>query len=188
MNVNAKILLTTSRNPTPKIRSFCNDIARVVPNIALVNRGKMSMNDLAEKALETNADRAVIIDRWERGIGRIEFFQVSSGHLTSVPPILFIADVKLQREIAQTRLKPIHSLVMTQPTSTSNSVQLADALTKFFSVPTLSEKKAASNYQAAIRISRNAKERVQVTFTQLPNMVEVGPRMTLGRVEWERAK
>jgi transketolase N-terminal domain/subunit len=77
---------------------------------------------------------------------------------------------------------------MIQPTPTSNSVQLADALAEFFNVPTLSEKEAAFNYQAAIRISGNAKERVQVTFTQLPNMVEVGPRMTLGRVEWEKAK
>ena len=188
MNANAKILLTTSRNPTPKIRTFCNDIARVIPNIVRVNRGKMSTNDLAEKALETNADRAVIVDRWERGIGKIEFFQLSSEGLASVPPILFIVDVRLQREIAQTRLKPIHSLAMIQPTPTSNSVQLADALAEFFNVPTLSEKEATSNHQAAIHISRNAKERVQVTFTQLPNMVEVGPRMTLGRVEWEKAK
>lgn len=186
MNANAKILLTTSRNPTPKIRTFCNDIARVVPNTVRVNRGKMSKNDLAEKALETNADRAVVVDRWERGIGKIEFFQVSSEGLTSVPPVLFIADVRLQREIAQTRLKPINSLAMIQPTS--NSAQLADALAEFFNVPTLPEKKATSNHQAAIHISRNAKERVQVTFTQLPNMVEVGPRMTLGRLEWEKTK
>jgi len=67
MHAPNKILLTTSRNPTPKIRTFCNDITRVIPSIVRVNRGKMSMDEVAEKALEYGADQFVVVDRWQGG-------------------------------------------------------------------------------------------------------------------------
>lgn len=186
MNANAKILLTTSRNPTPKIRSFCNDIARVIPNIVRVNRGKMSTNDLAEKALEINADRAVVVDRWERGLCKIEFFKVSSEGLSSVPPTLFVADVRLQRELEPSRPKLVRSSTVAH--TTSNAVQLTDSLAEFFNISKTLEKEDRSVSQVAMRVSQNTNGNVQITFVQLLQHVEIGPRIVLGRIEWERTK
>jgi len=186
MDATKKILLTTSRSPTPKIRTFCNDLTRVIPSIARVNRGKMSMNEVAEKALEYGADRVIIVDRWQGGPGKIEFFHIGTVGLVSFPPILYVAGIRLQREFAPTRLKPVHSLVITQ--SVDNSIEIVDSLSKFFNAPVLLEKEELSKNQVAMHISHDATRRVQITFMLLPQKVEIGPRITLGRVEWEQTK
>jgi len=181
-----KILLTTSRNPTSNIRTFCNDLTRVIPSIVRVNRGKMSMDEVAEKALEYNADRAFIVDRWQGGPGKIEFFHVGVEGLVPVPPILYIAGICLQREFAPAKLKPVHSLAITH--STLNFMEIVDALSKFFNLPVLLEKEALSDYQVAMHISHDATRRVQITFMLLPQNVEIGPRITIRQMEWEPPK
>jgi len=179
MGATKKILLTTSRNPTPRIRTFCNDLTRVIPSIVRVNRGKMSMDEVAEKAFEQSADRVIIVDRWQGGPGKIEFFHIGSRGLVPAPPSLYVVGIKLQREFAPLRLKPVHSLVITH--SSENSMEIADSLSKFFNLPVLTEKETLSKYQIAMRISRDASGRVQITFMQLPQNVEIGPRITLRR-------
>lgn len=186
MVVPRKILLTTSRSPTPKIRTFCNDLTRVIPSVVRVNRGKMSMGEVAEKALEYGADRVVIVDRWQGGPGKIEFFHIGTEGLVPASPVLHVAGIRLQREFAPVRLKPVHSLVIIQ--SADNSMEIANSLSKFFNVPVLFEKEELSKYQVAMRILHDATRRVQITFMLLPQKVEVGPRITLGRVVWEPTK
>lgn len=181
-----KILLTTSRNPTSRIRTFCNDLTRVIPNIVRLNRGKMNIGEVAEKALEYGADRVFIVDRWQGGPGKIEFFHVGTWGLVPVPPILYVAGIRLQREFAPVKLKPAHSLAITQ--SVKNSKEIADSLSEFFSVPVLLEKEALPQYQVAMYISHDATKRVQITFMLLPRKVEIGPRITMRRVEWKPTK
>jgi len=183
MDAPSKILLTTSRSPTPRIRTFCNDLTRVMPNMVRVNRGKMSMDEVAEKALEHGADRVVVVDRWQGEPSKIEFFHIGASGLVHVPPSLYIAGIRLQREFAPTRLKRFHSLVITQ--SLGNSLEIVDSLSKFFNLPVLPEKEASSQYPVAMRVSKDAAERVQITFILLPQNVEIGPRITMRRVEWK---
>jgi len=183
MDAPSKILLTTSRSPTPRIRTFCNDLTRVIPNIVRVNRGKMSIDEVAEKALEHGADRVVVVDRWQGEPSKIEFFHVGTEGLIPVPPILYIVGIRLQREFAPTKLKRFHSLAITQ--SLGNSLEMVDSLSKFFNLPVLPEKEAFSKYQVIMRVSHDATGRVQTTFMLLPQNVEIGPRITLERVEWK---
>ena len=68
------ILLTTSRRPTERIRTLCRELAHVIPNAVRVNRGKLSLDGVAERALEFGADHVIIIDRWKGGPGEIQFF------------------------------------------------------------------------------------------------------------------
>jgi len=186
MDALSKILLTTSRNPAPSIRTFCNDLIRVIPGIVRVNRGKMSMDEVAEKALEYGADRVVIVDRWHGGPGKIEFFHIGRSGLVPAPPILCVAGIRLQREFAQTWSKPVHSLVVTQ--SDGYFAEIADSLSKFFGVPVSLEKEALPKYQVAMHISQNATKRAQITFILLPQKVEIGPRITLWQVVREQTK
>jgi len=183
MNAPSKILLTTSRSPSPRIRTFCNDLIRVMPNMVRVNRGKMSMDEVAEKALEHGADRVVVVDRWQGGPSKIEFFHIVASGLVHVSPSLYIAGIRLQREFAPTRLKLVNSSVIT--TSSDNSLEIVDSLSKFFNLPVLLEKEASSRYPVAMRVSKDAAGRVQITFMLLSQKVEIGPRITLRRVEWK---
>ncbi len=183
------ILLTTSRRPTRRIRTFCHDLARSIPNIVRINRGKLGLDGVAEKALEFNADRVVIIDRWRGGPGKIEFFQTGPGGLFPVSPMMYIAGMRLQREFEGTKAKPIQTLTITTPLEKNPQVvKIAEFLSNFLDIPMLSMDEATSRCSAAMHISLDPSRRTQITFMLLPDAVEVGPRVTLSRVVWEVEK
>ena len=38
-----------------------------IPQVLSINRGKLSLDGISEKALEVNADRVIVVDRWRNG-------------------------------------------------------------------------------------------------------------------------
>ncbi len=184
-----KILLTTSRSPTPRIRTFCNDLARVILGVVRVNRGKLSMDGVAEKALEYDADRVVIVDRWHGGPSKIGFFQVGASGLVSVSLILHVAGIRLQREFGHTRLRPTRSVAIVIPSKGNEEiVKVANSLSSFFNVPAFLVNEKPCKYPMEMRVSYDATRRIQVTFVDTLQNVEVGPRITLSQVIWETDK
>jgi len=183
-------LLTTSRRPTSRIRTFCRDLARSIPNVVRINRGKLSLDGIAEKALEFNADRVVIVGRWKGGPGKIELFKIGQGGLVPVPPIMYVAGIKLQREFDRAKTRPIRSLIITTPSEKSDEIiRIAKSLSNFLNVPLSQMDEAVSKSQILMHISSNDLHRSQVTFMLfLPETVEVGPRITLSHVVWEIQK
>jgi len=183
------ILLTTSRRPTRRIRTFCRDLARSIPNVVRINRGKLNLDGIAEKALEFNADRVVIVNRWKGGPGKMELFQTGPEGLIPVSPLLYIAGIQLQREFEGTKAKPIRSLTITTPPEKPPQVaKIAECLSNFLNISISSMNEAVSRYSAAMHISLNASHHHQITFMLLPETVEVGPRVTLSHVVWETEK
>jgi len=182
------ILLTTSRRPTQSIRTFCRDLARSIPDVVRINRGKLSLDGIVEKALEFNADRVVIIDRWNGRPAKIELFIMGPAGLTQVPPLFYIASVRSQREF-EAKIKPVKSLAKT--TSTENSpkaLKIAESLSSFLKFPLLLVEDAASKHQVSMHVSSNASQYTQITFILFPERVEVGPRITISDVVWEMSK
>lgn len=179
------ILLTTSRRPTKNMRTFCHDLARSIPNTVRINRGKLSLTEVAEKALENNAGKVIIVDRWKGGPGKINLFKVNSEGLEAVAPLIYLKGVRLQRTFGRARVKPVHSLALVLPEKTNEMFRLGKALSNFLGIPTLSMEKAAENFQAAMIFSLDSAKRTRVSFILLPERVEVGPRMTLSHVIWE---
>ncbi|MDH5418726.1 MAG: hypothetical protein OEX06_00110 [Candidatus Bathyarchaeota archaeon] len=179
------ILLTTSRRPTKRIRTLCHDFVRSVPNIVRINRGKLNLDGIAERAVELNANRIVAIDRWKAGPGKIKLFRIEPTGLIPVPPLMYVAGVRLRREF-EAKTKPIRSLVVTmEPETPTETVRIAEHLSDFFNLPRLSIDEAATKYQASMHVSLDAPRRTQITFMFLPQMVEIGPRITLSKVVWE---
>ncbi len=54
------MLITTSRKPSQRTRTFCRGLERVL-NSRYVNRGKMSLRDIFLMAIEMGANRVVVI-------------------------------------------------------------------------------------------------------------------------------
>jgi rRNA maturation protein Rpf1 len=182
------ILVTTSRRPTERIRALCNDLARSIPGAVRVNRGKMNLDGVAEKALEIAADRVVVVNRWRGGLGKIEFFKVGLGDLTSVFPILYIASVRLQREYT-VKIGLVRSLAATtSPRCSSGEMKTAESLANFFNIPFLSKEKPTFKHQALMYFSSNTSRRTQITFIRLPKFIEVGPRIIISHIAWENRK
>jgi len=179
------ILLTTSRRPTRRIRTLCHDLVLSVPNIARINRGKLNLDGIAERAIELNANRVVAIERWKGGPGKIKLFRVKPTGLISVPPSMYVAGVKLRREF-EAKMRHIRSLAVTmEPNKSSGTSRIEEQLSGFFSLPRLPINEAATKYQFSMHVSLDAIRRTQITFMSLPQMVEIGPRITLSKVVWE---
>jgi len=178
------ILLTTSRRPTRGIRTLCHDLARSIPNVVRINRGKLSLDGLAERALEFNADRIIVVDRWKGGPGKIKLFRVESTGLATVPPVMYVAGIKLQREF-EAKTKAVRSLAVTMAPGNPEAMKIAENLSNFLDFPLASMSEAASKFQASMHVSHDASGRIQITFMLLPQMVEIGPRIAMSRVVWE---
>ena len=183
------ILITTSRRPTRRIRTFCNDLARCIPDAVRVNRGKLSREGLAEKALEVEADRVIIVDRWKGGPGKIELYRLAED-LLGVPPLIYIRGIKLQREFALPKIRPPSSLaiICECPSEGKDVRKLAEALSDFLKVPFLTDDISKKNYEVCMRISEDALREMRITFIKPRENREIGPRITVSHLIWELKK
>ncbi len=182
------ILLTTSRRPTRGIRTFCHDFARSVPNSIRINRGKLSITEVAEKAIEENAEKVIIVDRWKGGTGKLRFFNVNSTGLNAVPPLIYISGIKFSKDFRKAKVKlPLtRSLAVALLSEKSDQAfKMAKFLSNFLRISILPMERASFNRQTAMLVSFDSARRMQITFISLPEKVEVGPCITVSHVIWE---
>ena len=176
------ILLTTSRRPTNLLRAFCRDLANSIPYLLRVNRGKMSIDDLTTRAIEFEADRIILVDRWSRGFGKISFFFVGSNGLNFFPPMMFISEINLRQEFNEGRRR-FHSSVITIKREDSKELKrIGDQLSSFFKLP-ISVDKVSKKHDTSIHLAFNSSKKLQFKF--LKGMVEIGPRVTFSEIVWE---
>jgi rRNA maturation protein Rpf1 len=183
-----KILFTTSRRPTNRIRTFCRDLAYSIPNTLRINRGKLSLNALAEKALELGANRIIIIDRWKGGPGKIELFQIREG-LQQVSPLIYVKGVKLRREF-DTKVKRVQAYAIVICNEDDGELQkISGAISEFIQLP---QKRVNDVRKTEFRkrrivfcIERDKEMQILFTFRLLPQLIEVGPRIRLSHLIWE---
>ncbi|MEZ0393908.1 MAG: hypothetical protein ABWK00_02525 [Desulfurococcaceae archaeon] len=96
------ILVTTSREPSQRTRSFARDLASILPRAFYVVRGKRSLNDLALAAFLGTADRAVVVNERRGNPSLITVYAASA--LRGRPSLerraaLKLRGVKLAREV-----------------------------------------------------------------------------------------
>ena len=179
------MLLTTSRRPTGRIRTFCRDLASSIPDVMRVNRGKMSVDGVAEKAIELEADRVVVVDRWHGGPGKISLFLVSSTGLKSVPPVMLLSGIRLRREFEEGTRRLRSSVITVEPETSPDLERIAGRLSQYFGLPILSLDEATDSHRASMHLMFDSSRRLQITFLLLQRMVEIGPRVTLSKLVWE---
>ena len=179
------ILITTSHRPTRLVRTLCKDLAYTIPSLKKVNRGKMSLYEVGEKAIDMGADKALIIDRWKGRPGRIRFFEVKEG-ISQISPQLYIRGVKLRRDF-KTERAPFQCLFIENPNSNENSVQrLSETFSKFFELPIIRSEKADGHGSFMVmRFSLEPDSIIRVSFYLMPRNLEVGPRIRISHAVWE---
>jgi rRNA maturation protein Rpf1 len=145
------------------------------------------MDGVAEKALECDADRVIIVDRGQGGPSKIELFQIGESGLISVFPIFSFFSIQLQREFEPKRLKPIRSIAITIPSKGNEEIiRVANSLSQFFNIPIFSANEKPSMYMAKMPISYDSSGRIQITFNA--QNIETGPRITLSGILWKKSK
>lgn len=184
------ILLTTSHRPTRRVRSLCNDLARSIPGLIRVNRGKMNLLEVAEKTVEVGSEKFIVVDRWKGDPGRIRFFKVFDASFREIPPRLYISGVKLRREfgIPKNLAKKTFSSLFLENSETVNSYieRIRVKISDFLEVPMLRLLKNESfNYKAYMRIVKGEDCWAYISFFLLPDNIEVGPRIKISHAVWD---
>ncbi len=91
------ILITTSRKPGRRTRSFCKDLQRALPGSKYVNRGKGSVWDIVERALSQGFFRVLIVGETKGNPSIIRSIEVGREPRWGIQ--VYISGVKLCREI-----------------------------------------------------------------------------------------
>ena len=156
-----------------------------MPQILSINRGKMSLDGIAEKALEIKSDHVIVVDRWRNGFGQINLFQMSSKGLHPVAPIMHLSDVCLRREI-KVETKRFRSSVVTVESRTSiNLKRAAKHISQFLNLPLMSVDEAIEEHHASLHFMFVSSGYIKATFIILDNMVEIGPRLNVSKLTWK---
>jgi len=93
-----RVIVTTSRRPTQRIRSFLKDFSSIFPQVIRLNRGKTTLVDLASYAVEIGAERIIVITSKRGNPSSIITYAVDvNANLTKLHRII-ISGVKLSRE------------------------------------------------------------------------------------------
>ena len=176
-------MITTSRRPTDLIRSMCRDLSNSIPNLIRINRGKMSLDQVTEKALELDADRVVLVDRWKMGTGKISLYIIDSSQLTIFPPELFLSKIQLKRNF-ENKIRDHVPIITIEPNNLHKIEKLAQSFSEFFNLPIIKINEAPNRQLSSMHISYHSKGYIQIKFILLGSMIEIGPRITVSNQIW----
>ena len=89
------ILLTTSRRPTKRVRTFIKELERVIPNSLKKPRGKASLRSLREYMILNGFDKLMIVDNHKGNPRRIHFYKLEEGMLRRVA-LIYLKSTSMQ--------------------------------------------------------------------------------------------
>lgn len=170
------ILITTSRRPSPRVRSFIKDLALILPGAMRLNRGHLSMKDLAIEAQLVGADRVVIVGEKRGNPGIIRVYKVSRDTLVNIVSFI-IKGVALSRETGAghpSKGTPLRLIVDTDGSPIAD--EFADAFVLAFHARVLEDPRPSDVFA---KITRLDDRNVKVEFFQEDR--RVGPRLKLGK-------
>ena len=145
----------------------------------------MSLDGGAEKAIELEADRVIVVNRWRGGLGKISLFQIAPTGLKVFPPLMLIAGVCLRKEFKEATRRVRSSVITVEPENSPELKRIAGYLSQFFGLPVLSADEIAEKHGASMNLSFGSSRRLQITFMLLSRIFEMGPRITLSKLIWE---
>ena len=98
-----KFVLTTSRKPSQRTRSFIRDLVRVIPWSFHFTRGSRSLNDLANELAVLGINRLLIVHEKKGNPSLVKFYKLDEGKLMERDYRLRIKGISLARELRRNR-------------------------------------------------------------------------------------
>jgi len=140
------ILITTSRRPARRVRSFCKDLARVIPRAVKINRGKKSLYEVLTEAAQRNLPYVLIVETWKGNPGDMFFYRADVAGAKEPLAVLRVKSVKLQREInRETKIGEVKGIVI----QSQGQTELAKFLSKVFEGGDEEEKKLVLSIESS---------------------------------------
>lgn len=173
------ILITTSRRPTRRVRSFCKDLERVIPGAVKVNRGKKNIYEVLAEAAQRNLPYAIIVETWKGNPGDMLFYRADMAGAKEPLAVFRIKGVKLQREFK--RKKVIEKVSKIRVLRNEKCLELTDFLSKVFGSSEAGEEQ--ENEEVIVEVDAENGENI-MSFKI--GGEEVGPRIRFRVLRMER--
>ena len=145
----------------------------------------MSLDALAEKALELEADKVIVVEKWKDKFAQLSLFKVGSTGLVPFAPVVFLSDVTLRRELNQGAKRYRSSVVTVSQKRSSELERAASQFAQFLGLPFMLLDEAVEEHRASLHFSANSSKSFRATFMLLSRMVEIGPRLTVSKLLWD---
>ena len=97
------LLITTSRYPTRRTRTFCKDFVSVIPRSAYITRGHANLIDIASYAKLHNFTHFGIVSVWKGNPGKIMFYKITGDTYMQVSPIMYLKGVATTKDLKRPR-------------------------------------------------------------------------------------
>ncbi len=176
-----KLILTTSREPSRRTRSFLKELALAVPHGVKVNRGKATFKDLYNLVLREGAYGVLVVFEKKANPSALVYYVPKADTLERVF-LMKIRSPRLRRELRDSQ-KPlnIRNLVIRESSySSKESEEVANAL-----VEALKPRIAEGGYiPRSIEILITGSEQPRVDFICVDSGKICGPSFNVEKVIW----
>ena len=110
------VLITTSRKPCNRTRSFCRDLATRLPHAIYQNRGKANLDDIIVLARALFCDTILVVQEMHGNPSKIEFISVHADSWQRQGYML-VQKAILSRELNSPRLSKAVDISIDAPSS-----------------------------------------------------------------------
>ncbi len=101
-----RLVITTSRRTSNRVRSFVRELCIVFPNVIRLTRGGLSLDEVLARARSVNAKAVLVVTIHKGNPGRIRFVTPDGKEQM----VLFIESAALKREIYRGPKTRVHGL------------------------------------------------------------------------------
>jgi len=180
------LLITTSRRPSRRTRSFIRDLYHVIPGAKRINRGKKSVEDLKKLAIGEGFKRVLIVGTLRGNPSTLTFLSTLPTEVQYLPLMIWLKGVTLRREMTRKRAPYSRTLGVArtpgvpEELSTGFSSGLGVEDPKEIEDPEEASK-LVDYYDVVLLLQRKGTEIVASFYRTHPS-IELGPRMYVGGV------
>lgn len=179
-----RVLITTSRKPSRRTRSFIKELNLVIPGSIRVVRGKMTLHDLHGLTLSLKARGVMIVYERKGNPSAIVYYEGTNEGLRKAL-LVKLRSVKLRREIGNAQ-KPLNiSQIVVEHVDYLED--LVNAFVRMFNARVCKEMCSEANLIDSVRVSfinDEEHQQVIVRFICVGSNRVCGPQLNVEKVVW----
>lgn len=170
------VIVTTSREPSQRVRSFCSEIEAASDLFTYINRGKRTITDLLTTVKFLRSSCLIMVCSYKGNPGRFDFYQ-ATGKVLQRKLSLLILGVKLAREMGVRNVKsPRRPVFITSPCQ-GGLTELAEKVSKLMGIPVLT--KGSLDVGLNIALEPGVSEYAVIRFVDAKTKSTCGPLVRL---------
>lgn len=104
------IAISTSRRPSQRVRTFCRELSRALPQTAYLTRGSSSFQELSIRTFEDGASRLIIADSRRNNPDKIRIYRLEPNCLEEIITLRIVGHELKRERKNKSRVKEASSI------------------------------------------------------------------------------